>query len=317
MAKDKLLDISLATLEIFCLVYVRKNAIEVANHLDLSQPKVSRALAALRAVFDDPLFIRRESQFQATETAHNLYPIFCQMMACSQEVDHLVRGGKGVMAANVEVATVPQLEINLTQSIKQAALAVSEAEMMVATTPWGEGTAQQLLNDELDAAISFERADNRAILSKSIIQHRGGHLVARKDHPIWQAPNIDNMIDYPLVKLITMPFPANRSPLGCYAKRVGKQLQLYATAPDLGSAANSLLNSDAIIIIGVQGAVDFLRNINGLHAQKIDYQQDKLLLENFSHPTVYLWLKLDASGKVTTPFWLQRCLEDYIIKAHQ
>ncbi|GIU47382.1 hypothetical protein [Shewanella algidipiscicola] len=54
-----------------------------------------------------------------------------------------------------------------------------------------------------------------------------------------------------------------------------------------------------------------------MHAQKIDYQQDKLLLENFSHPTVYLWLKLDASGKVTTPFWLQRCLEDYIIKAHQ
>ncbi|GIU25945.1 LysR family transcriptional regulator [Shewanella colwelliana] len=317
MPKDKLLDISLTTIEIFCQIYVKKNAIEVASHLELSQPKVSRALAALRSVFDDPLFIRRESQFQATEKAHNLYPIFREMMECSQAVDHLMKGGSGGAENTVEIATVPQLEINLTQSIKQAAMPVADSEIIVSTTPWGETTSQQLINDELDAAICFQRSSHRAILSKSIIQHRGGYLVARSEHPIWRDPCIDNMIDYPLVKLITMPFPANKSPIGNYAKQVGKQMQIYATAPDLGSAANSLLNSDAIIIIGVKGAVDFLRNINGLKAQKIDHVQDQSILKNFSHPTVYLWLKLDTRGKVTTPFWLQRCLEDYIIKAHQ
>ncbi|ASJ95772.1 LysR family transcriptional regulator [Shewanella marisflavi] len=317
MPKDKLLDISLATIEIFCQVYVKKNAIEVANYLDLSQPKVSRALAALRAVFDDPLFIRRESQFQATDRAHDLYPLFSEMLQCRQQVELLMRGVAGEGREHVEIATVPQLEVNLTQSVKQAALSVMNDELMVGTSPWGESTQQQLLNDEVAAAICFERASDRAILSKSVIQHRGGYLVAREDHPIWQAPNVDNMIHYPLVKLRTMPFPANRSPLGNYAKRQGKQLQIYATAPDLGSAANSLLNSDAIIIIGVKGAVNFFRNIKGLRAQKIDAEQDHIILENFSHPTVYLWLKLDSSGKVTTPFWLQRCLEDYIITAHQ
>lgn len=317
MPKDKLLDISLATIEIFCQVYVKKNAIEVANHLDLSQPKVSRALAALRTVFDDPLFIRRESQFQATDRAHDLYPLFSEMLQCRQQIDLLMRGVSGEASEHVEIATVPQLEVNLTQSVKEAAHRVLDGELMVETSPWGESTQQLLLNDEVAAAICFERANDRSILSKSVIQHRGGYLVAREDHPIWQAPDVDNMINYPLVKLRTMPFPANRSPLGNYAKRLGKQLQIYATAPDLGSAANSLLSSDAIIIIGVKGAVNFLRNIKGLRAQKIDYAQDNIILENFSHPTVYLWLKLDASGKVATPFWLQRCLEDYIISAHQ
>ncbi|CAM4025894.1 LysR family transcriptional regulator [Shewanella aquimarina] len=317
MPKDKLLDISLSTIEIFCQVYVKKNAIEVANHLDLSQPKVSRALAALRNVFDDPLFIRRESQFQATDRAHDLYPLFNEMLACRQQVDLLMRGVTGVVHDHVEIATVPQLEVNLTQSVKQAAYRVFDSELMVSTSPWGELTQQQLLNDEIAAAICFERANDRAILSKSVIQHRGGYLVAREDHPIWSAPNVDNMINYPLVKLRTMPFPANKSPLGNYAKRVGKQLEIYATAPDLGSAANSLLNSDAIIIIGVKGAVNFLRNIKGLRAQQIELVQDNIILENFSHPTVYLWLRLDASGKVTTPFWLQHCLEDYILSMHQ
>lgn len=317
MPKDKLLDISLETIEIFCQVYVKKNAIEVANHLELSQPKVSRALGALRSVFDDPLFLRRENQFQATDVAHNLYPFFNEMIQCRQTLDGLMRGPACIIADAVEVATVPQLQINLIQSVKQSACELTAADIMISTTQWGAGTEQQLLNGEIDAAICFERAPSNSILSKSIIQHRGGYLVARKQHPIWDNPCIDNMINYPLIKLITMPFPANKSPLGSYAKRLGKLLQLYATVPDLGTAASNLLQSDAIIVVGVKEAVNFFNNVNGLQAQKIDSVQDQSILENFSHPTVYLWLKLDANGKVTTPFWLQRCLEDYIIQAHQ
>ncbi|WP_299793336.1 LysR family transcriptional regulator [uncultured Shewanella sp.] len=316
MSIDKLLNLNLLSIEIFCQVYLKHTVIDVANHLELSQPKVSRELNSLRKAFSDPLFIRQNNRLEATEFAHNLYPKLQEMLQASAEAQKHLLNIRHRREPSFTIATVPQLEINLPQTILKAAQR-SNTKIDVTLCPWTKSSIEQFQSEELDAAIAFEPADRKGILSKPIIQHRGGHLIAREGHPIWQNPVIDEMINYPIVKLITMPFPANKSPLMNYAKTQGKKLEVFATVSDLGSAANTLLNSNAIIIVGVRAAVNFLQNIKGIHAEILDYQQDKDILKNFSYPTTYLWLKHNHEGQVTAPPWLQQALEKFITEAHK
>ncbi|GIU23097.1 LysR family transcriptional regulator [Shewanella schlegeliana] len=314
----KLTSINLSTIEILCQLYLKNSTKDVAVTLGLSQPKVSRALNALRDVFDDPLFIRKNNKLVATELTHALYDSFSEMLACTDSIESDVINSITAPEPPIVISTVPQLEIGLAQQvINEANKSRINPNLAISTSAWSDRSEQQLVDGDIDAAICFTPSTRKELLSKSVIQHRGGYLIARAEHPIWDSPTIDNMIDYPIVKLVTMPFPANKSPIGVYAKSKGKQVQVYATAPDLGSAASSLLNSNAFMIVGVKSAVNFLSSIKGLRASKIDYPQDKLLLKDFSHPTVYLWLRRSLDGKVLAPLWLQQTLESYIVNAHK
>lgn len=313
----KLSSIHLSTIEIFCQLYLKSSTTDAAASLGLSQPKVSRALNGLREVFDDPLFIRKNNKLVATELTHVLYGGFAEILSCANAIESDAINRLCASESSMVISTVPQLEVGLAQQIIEKVQNSINPNVAVSTQAWSEQSEQQLIDGDIDAVICFQHSTRKELLSKSIIQHRGGHLIAREGHPIWQNPSISNMIDYPMVKLVTIPFPANKSPIGVYALAQGKPMQVYATAPDLGSAASSLLNSDALMIVGVQGAVDFLTNITGLCARKMEYAEDKCLLQGFSHPTVYLWLKRSLNGKVLAPLWLQQSLETYIIKAHK
>ncbi|MCL1057307.1 LysR family transcriptional regulator [Shewanella gelidimarina] len=315
---NKLSNISISTIEIFCQLYIKGSTKVVANDLSLSQPKVSRALNSLRVVFDDPLFVRKNNQFIATELSHRLHASLSEILQCSRSIESDAIKSSSPVEPPLIISTVPQLEIGLAQKIiKDAADNNQNPNIPISTTAWSEQSEQQLIDGEVDAAICFRPSTRKEVLSKPIIQHRGGYLIAHSQHPVWDDLTIDNMINFPIVKLVTMPFPANKSPLGAYAITQGKPMQVYATAPDLGSAASSLLHSHAVMIVGVKCAVDFLASIKGLHAQKIDYSEDKSLLKGFSYPTVYLWLKRAIDGKVVVPLWLQQTLEAYIIKSHK
>ncbi|WP_028766429.1 LysR family transcriptional regulator [Shewanella fidelis] len=313
----KLSSVHLSAIEIFCQLYLKNSTTDAASSLGLSQPKVSRALNGLREVFDDPLFIRKNNKLVPTELTHALYDDFAEMLACANSIESDAINSICAAESSIVISTVPQLEIGLAQCVIEEVQHSITPNVAVSTQAWSERSEQQLVDGEIDAAICFRHSTKKELLSKPIIQHRGGQLVAREGHPIWQNPTIDNMIDYPMVKLVTMPFPANKSPIGVYAKAQDKPMQIYATAPDLGSAASSLLNSDAFMIVGVKAAVDFLSSISGLRAQKMDYAEDKFLLQGFCHPTVYLWLKRSLDGKVIAPLWLQQSLETYIVSSHK
>ncbi|MEZ9595619.1 LysR family transcriptional regulator [Shewanella sp. 10N.261.52.F9] len=313
----KLSSINLSSIEIFCQLYLKNSTTDAATSLGLSQPKVSRALNGLRDVFDDPLFVRKNNKLVATELTHVLYDGFSEILSCMNAIESDALDNFNIPDSSMVISTVPQLEIGLAQQVILEARNSINPNIAISTQAWSDASEQQLIDGDIDAVICFQHSTRKELLSKSIIQHRGGHLIAREGHPIWQDPSINHMIEYPVVKLVTMPFPANKSPIGVYALAQGKPMQIYATAPDLGSAASSLLNSDALMIVGVQGAVDFLTNITGLCARKMEYAEDKCLLQGFSHPTVYLWLKRSLDGKVLAPLWLQQSLESYIIKAHK
>ena len=55
-------------LQIFDAIYTKGGVSAAASHLNLSQPAISHALAKLRAMLDDPLFIRQGNRLVPTGT---------------------------------------------------------------------------------------------------------------------------------------------------------------------------------------------------------------------------------------------------------
>jgi DNA-binding transcriptional LysR family regulator len=68
------MDIDLNLLRIFDILYDERNVTRAAVRLFLTQSAVSHALARLREVLGDPLFMRIPSGLQPTERAHQLAP---------------------------------------------------------------------------------------------------------------------------------------------------------------------------------------------------------------------------------------------------
>jgi DNA-binding transcriptional LysR family regulator len=67
-------DFDLNLLRVFDLLYEERSVTKAATRLRLTQSAVSHALARLRDVLGDPLFVRIPSGLQATERAHQLAP---------------------------------------------------------------------------------------------------------------------------------------------------------------------------------------------------------------------------------------------------
>ncbi|EDP59333.1 LysR family transcriptional regulator [Vibrio sp. AND4] len=59
---------------IFVAIYEEQNISKAAARLDVSQPAVSKALARLRDVYDEPLFNRSPSGVEPTSFAMDIYP---------------------------------------------------------------------------------------------------------------------------------------------------------------------------------------------------------------------------------------------------
>ncbi len=72
------LDLNL--LRVLCAVYRYGSVTEAGRHLALSQPATSNALARLRAVLDDELFVRSASGLQPTRKAQRIVPSLIEQL---------------------------------------------------------------------------------------------------------------------------------------------------------------------------------------------------------------------------------------------
>ncbi|MGF1753358.1 LysR family transcriptional regulator [Vibrio makurazakiensis] len=59
---------------IFVAIYEERNLSKAASRMDISQPAVSKALARLRDIYDEPLFHRTTSGVDPTAFASDIYP---------------------------------------------------------------------------------------------------------------------------------------------------------------------------------------------------------------------------------------------------
>ncbi|CDU03983.1 Putative LysR-type regulator [Vibrio coralliirubri] len=84
---------------IFVAIYEEQNLSRAANRMDISQPAVSKALARLRDIYDEPLFHRTTSGVEPTTFAIDIYPAmaaalknFTSTLSASRDFDPKTSG---------------------------------------------------------------------------------------------------------------------------------------------------------------------------------------------------------------------------------
>ncbi|GLT19816.1 LysR family transcriptional regulator [Vibrio zhanjiangensis] len=118
---------------IFVAIYEEKNLSKAAARLDISQPAVSKALARLRDIYDEPLFHRSTSGVEPTSFATDIYPAmlaalknFNSTLSASSRFDPKV-SNRIFSIACLSVASyelVPQLMSQIRQQAPNIALEV-------------------------------------------------------------------------------------------------------------------------------------------------------------------------------------------------
>lgn len=85
MSEMKLRRLDLTLLLVLDEALRHRKLAEVANRLGLSAPAVSHALARLRDIFDDPLFIRRPGGVEPTPRCLELAPLVASLLGLARE----------------------------------------------------------------------------------------------------------------------------------------------------------------------------------------------------------------------------------------
>ncbi|WP_028109176.1 LysR family transcriptional regulator [Ferrimonas futtsuensis] len=311
---DKLKDINLFVIRVFCLVFQHGNSIAVASILDVPPSKISRSLNALRQSFSDPLFIRRQHGFEPTPLSCRLYPILSRLLGESESVAAISHFQEMDQHKNLHIATPPQLAINLIQKVRRASETHDDPHS-VHLRMFNDSSLDDLAANRTDAILSFTPAERDGVISKAIASPKKVFLVARETHPVWHNPVLEEIARHPQILYGNSCYPNSQSPMKFYCRRKGVPFRLDSIASDMGAVAHSLQESDALSVLEFDSCANFFREFKGLKAIQLSSEQFDELVSYKTPKTIYLWLRHDSDGRVTTPFWLQQILEQHIRQA--
>lgn len=103
--------VDLNLLRVFNAIYKQRNVTKAGTALGLAQPSMSNALNRLRALFDDPLFLRSSAGMQPTERAELLAPAIEKAL---QDIRELIQPAEEFNPTTVEQEFVIASSDNLT-----------------------------------------------------------------------------------------------------------------------------------------------------------------------------------------------------------
>lgn len=168
---------------IFVAIYEEQNLSKAAARMDISQPAVSKALAKLRDIYDEPLFHRTTSGVEPTAFASDIYPAmsaalknFTSTLSASRDFDpktsNRIFSIACVSAASYEL--MPKLMNLVSQTAPNIALEI-----------------HPLFTEDYESDLRLQRHDlivdmtprGRTMLKHETISTEELVVVCREDHP--------------------------------------------------------------------------------------------------------------------------------------
>ena len=180
--------VDLNLLKAFDALMTERAVTRAAGRIGLSQPAMSHALARLRSLFADDLFVRTPTNMEPTARAREIAPL---ITAAIEHIEAALNLGVGFdparstgiftagMAEYAEVALVGRLARNFAQDAANAILRLTPAT--------GHEAIEQLDRGEIDLAVAHlphvpTHIDSIVLLRDPFV------VVARKGHPITANP---------------------------------------------------------------------------------------------------------------------------------
>ncbi|MBT1442971.1 LysR family transcriptional regulator [Shewanella sp. JM162201] len=224
---NKPLDKQLAELEIFSLLLFRAifesgHANIAARQLDVSAPKVSRALASLRAALGDELFYRRQQGLRPTPLAEQIYPAIRELTDSIAGLSQSLKacqdyGQRG--PARFEIAISSGLMIALARQLSRREPHSAEVRLHL----WQADSADKIHAGELDLGLALTPESHGELNFERILDIGGLNLVGTLSHPIWQLhqPTLEQICEYPFLCMNHPGFNDKVDPLELFCQREG------------------------------------------------------------------------------------------------
>jgi DNA-binding transcriptional LysR family regulator len=182
-------------LRTFACIYETRSVTKAAEQLFVSQPSVSYALAKLRKMFHDELFIRGAAGLQPTPVAMSVYP---QLRHSLQSIDSAVHGVTAFKPATSrhnfrlllsdigEIALLPGILRKIQESAPLASVEV---------LPLTYGTAREdLIHGKADAAICTPRIDSADLFRDQLLRQSYWGICSASHPRLDDAPQIDEFL---------------------------------------------------------------------------------------------------------------------------
>lgn len=170
-------------LPVFVTLMEERSVTRAAERLGITQPALSNALARLRLMMRDPLFIRERYGIQPTEKAEELAPIIAAALAT---IDDVITGQQDFDPAEAErlftIAPNSYVEFALVPAIVARLGAVAPG-IRLRLTPFGNDLAETGVISGTTAMVLGRIADPPDNLVVQHLMDEGLGCVVRADHP--------------------------------------------------------------------------------------------------------------------------------------
>ncbi len=185
-------NIDLNLLTIFEAVYVHNGIVNAAKILNLTPSAISQSIQKLRAIFPDPLFIRKGQGVTPTAYATHLHEYISQGL--ESILGALDLTGSYDKQRTITIGTSPALGVLVMPAIYQA-VKQHAPQLLLRNVPITEPEAQ-LAQFQTDLIIDITSLSARA-LGQHVLYADSLVLVCRQQHPaLGQPPTLENLRHY-------------------------------------------------------------------------------------------------------------------------
>jgi DNA-binding transcriptional LysR family regulator len=243
LSKIKRLDGSL--LLVFRELVRQRRTTVVAERLGLTQSAISHALARLREIFEDPLFVRRPNGLEPTQRAMEIAPRIDELLRLT---DAALDTGRAFDPATTRRNFRIAAGDFMCALIAAPLLRTFESEAPAATFSFrfalGQAALDALHRDEIDVAIGRLTPRSKEFHIDKLYDEEYC-IIARKDHP-----RIKGTIDLPTfldLGHVAISMSGSMEQLGDNAlKRQGIERRVVAAVPKFLTACTLVGQTDAI-----------------------------------------------------------------------
>ncbi|MEG0870463.1 MAG: YbeF family transcriptional regulator [Hafnia sp.] len=191
-------NIDLNLLTIFEAVYVHKGIVNAAKILNLTPSAISQSIQKLRAIFPDPLFIRKGQGVTPTAYATHLHEYISQGL--ESILGALDLTGSYDKQRTITIGTTPSVGALVMPAIYQAVKAHAP-QLLLRNIPINDSETQ-LGQFQTDLIVDSNSLNARA-LSHNVLFEDKLLLVCRRNHPaLRQSASVENLQEYEQTLLV-------------------------------------------------------------------------------------------------------------------
>jgi len=289
------------TLKVLIGLFEFKNCSVVAEKLNTTQPKVSRALSCLREVIQNELFVRQQYGLQPNLMAEKIYPLAKSIVATLEEID-LVAMSQPDPRRVVNVAVQEHISACFLEAISEASVHLKQ-EVVVNIQPWCDNVSQLIAQGKLDYAITVNSTYHEMIENLELGELRYRFVVAKKGHSIFQKPlSYSALIENRLVFLNYSQVGSKPNWFESSVKQRGQELKLILKTSSLAMALDHIVKSDDVCCTASIFAYQYFKNRDDIDfIDATDFNQVELAkakeLVPAEHQKYYFYLQYHHSNE--------------------